>query len=687
MTAPLRAALETAFRRGLEPLRPMVPMRLSGWAAKYFYLSAESSYVEKRWEAYPFQVGLMDMMSNDDIVELDVLKSARVGYTKMLLACIGYNAQHRRRNQAVWQPTDDDSDEFCKVELEPMLRDVPVMESVFPSFMQRHKDNTLKLKKFLGSLLHLRGAKAAKNFRRLTLDVGFMDEVDGMDADIEKEGSPTKLAMKRLEGATFPKMIRGSTPKLKGFSMIEAGHDAADIQLKYHVPCPHCGEEHALTWGGKGESHGFKWRGADASSVAHLCPHCGSLMTQAEYFTVWQRGRWKSRDGRWYDQEHDVFRSVTDAIIPTPRHVGVHIWTAYSPQASWPALVGEFLEAAAKAKAGDRADLKTFINTTRGETYEEDLEQADQNALKKRAENYRLRTVPLGCLVLVAGVDVQDNRFEVVVWGFGVSEEMWVIDYMVIEARTVEPREWQKLDAYLQSHFQHAGGQKLGIEAAAIDTGGHATHEVYNYARVHTRRKVFAVKGDSRDGQPIKKNGVPQDVNHNGRIIKNGVKLWFVGTDTAKDLLYGRLTDVTEPGPGYVHFSADLKKEFYEQLTAESRVLQKTASGLKYRWVCPAGKRNEVLDCTVYALFCAHALGLHTYTATMWQKLLDAVQPPTRDLFASGAAAPRVIQPARPADPDAPAAEPDTSGPEVPAAPAAVVRLSRGISLTNWKRG
>ena len=50
----------------------------------------------------------------------------------MFLALLCYNAHHRRRNQAVWQPTDDDRDEFVKTELEPVLRDVEVMRDVFP---------------------------------------------------------------------------------------------------------------------------------------------------------------------------------------------------------------------------------------------------------------------------------------------------------------------------------------------------------------------------------------------------------------------------------------------------------------------------------------------------------------------------------------------------------------------------
>jgi len=203
----------------------------------------------------------------------------------------------------------------------------------------------------------------------------------------------------------------------------------------------------------------------------------------------------------------------------------------------------------------------------------------------------------------------------------------------VIDANPADEREWDdKLDVYLQQRFAHAGGQSLAIESVAIDTGGHFTHQSYNFCRTRERRRIRAIKGDSRQGQPVKGRSSLQDVNYKGSVLKRGVRLWMVGTDTAKDLLFGRLK-VEHPGPGYVHFSVGLPVEFYEQLTAEVRVLQKTASGEQHRWV-KRQQRNEVLDCSVYALFAAHMLDLHRFTDLMWTKLEAAVCPPTADMFA-----------------------------------------------------
>ncbi|AYR25776.1 terminase gpA endonuclease subunit [Herbaspirillum rubrisubalbicans] len=257
-----------------------------------------------------------------------------------------------------------------------------------------------------------------------------------------------------------------------------------------------------------------------------------------------------------------------------------------------------------------------------------------------QGEPYPLRVVQMGGLVLVAGIDVQDNRFEVVVWAVGRGEEMWVVDYMVLAANPAVPADWEKLSFYMETRFQHMAGGTLGVEGYTIDTGGHFTHQAYAWARMQQAkgRRCFASKGDSRLGGPVKGRSSLQDVNYAGKVIKSGIKLWLVGTDTAKDLIFGRL-NVTQSGPGCLHFSQDLPAEFYHQLTAEARVKVRTVSGEQYRWA-KMRLRNEVLDCTVLALFSSHMLDLHRYTERMWERLEAAVQPAVADMFASPPPAP-----------------------------------------------
>lgn len=655
-----REAIARSLRTGLESLRALPPMRLSEWAQQHFIMAGESSQQRGAWVAWPFQVGIMDAMSHDDIEELTVFKAKRLGYTKMLTASVGFDAAWRRRNQALYQPTDDDRDSFVKTELDPVLDAVPAIRAA--RRQSKAADDTIKYKLFRDSVAHFLGGKAARAYRRITVAVVKLDELEAFDRQIEKTADPVTLARGRLEGAPFPKLIAGSTPGLKGLSHLEDRAAVADVDMRYHVVCPHCDMEHPLLWGGKKLAHGFKWDNGDPATVRHVCPHCHDSITQADYLRHWT-GAWVCQHtGTRYGADQ-IWRNVEGEPIKAPRHVVMRPWAALSPQREWSSIVREFLEAQTTAKAGDTGALRGFVNETLGETWEERGDSADEHELARRAEPYPLRVVPMGGLMLVAGVDVQDNRFEVVVWAIGRGEEMWCVDYAVLYANPGDEQEWvDKLDAYLQTPVQHASGGWLQIEATAVDTGGHFTHPAYVFARQREQRRVFAVKGESQAGKPIAGKPTLVDVNHRGRVLPRGCKLWWVGTDTAKDLLLGRL-GVERHGPGYVHFSHQLPPEFFAGMAAEQRVRVRTAQGEVYRWVNPNRRRNEPLDATIYSLFCVFRLGLDRYTANMWQRLEDAVVPPAQlDLLAATA----------PTAPPAPASVPpaDAASPPPQAIPA-----------------
>lgn len=294
---------------------------------------------------------------------------------------------------------------------------------------------------------------------------------------------------------------------------------------------------------------------------------------------------------------------------------------------------------------------------TLGEAWELAGERTDEHALQARAEDYPLSTVPRGGLSLTAGVDVQRNRWEITVYAWGRGMESWVVDFAVIEGNPAVDEEWEPVTAYLQRRYrQQWHGGSLGISATSIDSSDQ-TQAVYNWVSKvqHLLPNVRAIKGDGNEAVPILGPSSLQEVNWRGRKIKNGVKLWRVGVDNAKDLLLGQLA-IQQPGPGYVHFSNELPREFYEQLTAEQRVLAKVNGRDAYRWV-KRRPRNEQLDNRNYAYHAAMGLSLHKYTDAQWQRLEAAVQPP-EDLFST----PRT-------EPEPDVAEPQPSIIETPSAP------------------
>jgi phage terminase large subunit GpA-like protein len=599
-------AVVSAVVSGLVPLKMERPQPLSTWAEDNFYLSPEASHTQGDWKAYPFQRGWMDAFSNDDIEEVTVRKAKRVGYTKTLLAFIAYNAAHRRRKQALWMPTDDDRDSFVKSEIEPMLRDVGALKAVIVP----GKEDTMKLKSFFGSVLHLLGGKAARAYRRITVAVAVLDEASAFDQKIEKSADPITLARGRLEGAPFPKLVAGSTVRIKGFDHIETREKNADARMRYHIVCPRCDAEHPLIWGGKKLRHGFKWDGHDYSTTRHVCPHCHESITQADYLRIWDdRAMWVSECGRYrYDHHLHVWTDADGARHPraAPCRLRRDV-ERLQPAARLDRHRSRVPRSHDQGEDGDTAPLEGFLNETLAQYWEAVVERADEHALSRRAESYRRFTVPYGGLVLVVGVDVQDNRFELVTWAIGRGEEMWCIDYSVIYANPADERDWSHLDAYRKTIFQHESGQAMKIEAMAVDTGGHFTHQAYNYCRQRERERVFAVRGDPQPSKMVKSKATVQDVNWGGKIIKRGVRLWYVGTDTAKDLLYGRLC-VEKKGAGFVHFSKDLPPEFYTpvDLRGARAAARRRRGGLPLDEVAGRSQRGVGLLC-LRDLLHAHA--------------------------------------------------------------------------------
>jgi phage terminase large subunit GpA-like protein len=166
----------------------------------------------------------------------------------------------------------------------------------------------------------------------------------------------------------------------------------------------------------------------------------------------------------------------------------------------------------------------------------------------------------------------------------------------------------------------HASGAQMLIEAACVDTGGHNTHAVYAYCRNHERANVLAITGASSYGKAVLGKPSLIDVSWRGKTQARSLKLWPIGTDTAKHLLYGRMR-VTQVGPGYIHTPKGLElTDEYEQMTA-ARLMPVVVQGrASMRWITPHGHREEAGDCMVYAYAAACHLGIQTYREPGWAR-------------------------------------------------------------------
>ncbi|EEV6362255.1 phage terminase large subunit family protein [Escherichia coli] len=602
---------------GLVSLNIPVPLTTVQWADQHYYLPKESSYTPGQWETLPFQVAIMNSMGNDRIRTVNLIKSARVGYTKMLLGVEAYFIEHKSRNSLLFQPTDSAAEDFMKSHVEPTIRDVPVLLELAPWFGRKHRDNTLTLKRFSSGVgFWCLGGAAAKNYREKSVDVVCYDELSSFEPDVEKEGSPTLLGDKRIEGSVWPKSIRGSTPKIKGFCQIEKAANESAHFMRFYVPCPHCGEAQYLKFGDDATTFGLKWEKGKPETVYYLCEHNGCAIRQSELDQT--DGRWICDNTGMWTRDGLTFYSAGDEEIPPPRSISYHIWTAYSPFTTWVQIVYDWLDA-----LKDPNGVKTFINTTLGEPYEEAVaEKLSFELLLEKVCHYDAQ-VPLRVVYLTAGIDSQKNRYEIYVWGWAPGEEAFLIDKQIIMGRPEDEDTLKRVDAVIRKKYRHADGTEISISRVCWDTGGIDQDIVYQRSRKHGTFFVLPIKGASVYGKPV----ITMPKKRNQR----GVFLCEVGSDTVKEMLYARfalpVVSASEVAPYTFRFpdNPDIFSDVEaKQLVAEELVEKVVNGRVKLQWDARK-RRNEALDCLVYA-YAALRISVQR-----WQLDLDALARARRD--------------------------------------------------------
>ncbi|MNG72091.1 Phage terminase large subunit [compost metagenome] len=530
----------------------------------------------------------MDAITDPTVITVTVKKSARVGYTKILDHVVGYYLAHDPSPILVVQPRVEDAKDYSKTEIAPMLRDTPVLAAISGTPKAKDSNHTILKKTFSnGANLTLVGANSPGGFRRITCRIILFDEVDGYPAGgAGAEGDQIALGIKRSETFWNRKIVLGSTPTVKGTSRIDKAFEESD-QRYYYVPCPHCGEFQVLEWGGLETPYGIKWdkdeEGNGLPETAYyVCRHNGCVIQHNEKAGMVKRGEWR-------------------ASKPSMGHAGFHIWAGYSlfPNAAWRFLVEEWLRV-----KDDPLMRQTFINTTLGESYEDLGEKAlSEKRLLARCEVFGAE-VPDGVVVLTAGIDTQDDRFEITVFGWGYNEECWVITHDVIEGDLETPDPWERLDTYLQQVWRRADGYGFVIVAACHDSGGHHTQKVYEFSKDRLARRIWAIRGESARGG---KRSPVWPTNKPSSRSKSKFKPTVLGVNAAKDIVRSRLhidlPDEYIPGmpvPSYIHFPTSMDLHYFSQLLAERSVV-KVSGGQRYRvWEQLPGRANEALDCMVY---------------------------------------------------------------------------------------
>lgn len=559
----MKISTKTRLKKILSLLKPPLRISTADWADVFRVLSSEGSSEPGKWrtDTAPYQREILNAIDDGLTEEVTLMTSAQVGKTEMILNIIGKLVHTDPCPILLVQPTDTMAKAFSKERLAPMIRDTKILKGLIKDVNLKNSGNTVSHKMFPGGYIAMVGANSAANLASRSVRVTLLDEVDRFPLSAGKEGDPAKLAEKRTNNFWNRKKIKVSTPTIKGISRIDKAYENSTME-EYYVPCPSCGELQTFTWE----------KMTKETPIGMSCEKCRVIHTEYE----WKKD--KLLNGKWIANKPE-----------NKSHRGFHLNEFYSPWKTWNEII---LKEYNEAKE-DIELLKVWWNTSLGLPWIENIDEViEWEKLLDRREDYGA-DLPDGVLILTCGIDVQDNRIEAEVVGWGANRESWGVEVGIFIGNPSQTEVWEQLDKFLEKKWSFSDGFELELAISCIDTGGHKTQETYKFVEKRQKEKrLIAIKGVGGMYVPV--------INGFNKVKNYEVDLLSLGTNALSDMVVGSLK-VEEVGADYSHFPADPKKRYgtsyFKQLTAEKKVMKnKTIAWEKIR------DRNEAFDMRKYAL-------------------------------------------------------------------------------------
>lgn len=564
----IRSVTQELFKKMVKILQPPENLNIQEWADKYRILPKEGAAESGKWVTArtPYMIEIFKCMTDIETESITMMTGAQIGKTELILNVLGRYMHIDPCPILMVQPTVDDARAFSQERVAPMIRDTKVLRD-------RVINDTVQQKSFLGGYVRLVGSNSPSGLASRPIRITLLDEVDRFPASSGEEGSPVKLAERRTTTFINKKKIRTSTPTIANKSAIERLMNETTFE-DWCLPCPHCGEYAPL------EFENLKWENRDAKTVKFLCNACGTLS---------QENEWKSKNqlnGKWVSRFPERIK-----------HRGFHMNSLASPWRTWESIVEEFL----KIK-DNPMEKREFWNTVLGKPWILHLEGAlEYKSLFERRTEYENGKLPKEIKILTAGVDVQDDRLEVEVVGWGNKYQSYGIIYKKIFGDPGNNKVWDELDKFLLQTFKTEDGREEIIRTTCIDSGGHHTSATYKFCMERQWRNIYAIKGVGGEGKkPI------IGISHLEKEGSERVDLLLLGVNSLKDMVCSSLKQEFEDENGYCYFPKNpiygYDLTYFKGITAEVKTVEETTRGEKITWKLIKGRRNEPLDLRVYAL-------------------------------------------------------------------------------------
>jgi len=581
-----------AFQRALTPPDPIM---VSEWADRYRMLSGVGASEPGRYrtDRTPYMREIMDSLSILSPVKRVVfMKPSRIGGSEGGNNFLGYVIDNAPGPFMLVSPGEGPAKRYVDQKINPLIEGTPRIRD---RQRQGRGPSARFSKVFDACVFMVANAASAMTLRMLDARFLMCDEVDAYPHDVDGEGDPLDIALKRT--ATFgarAKQYIVSTPLIKGTSRVEHYYLLGDRRL-YFVPCPHCNAMQALEWAQ------LRWPEGQPRKAVYLCVSCARAILDQHKTAILLAGEWRpTAEG---DGETRSYR----------------LNSLYTPN-GWDPSFGQLAQEWTKAQRST-AKLKVFVNQALAQTWQEKGEAPEWERLYERREDYPIGRVPEGAAFIAAGVDVQANRLEGYVWAFGPGKESWLVEHRVLEGDPFNKATFAPLTTMLGESWNGAGGVQFQLAGLGIDSN-YATEAVLDWARTVADPRVMVVRGDHHKNWTAML-GAPtlSDRLINGKPA--GVMMWPVGGALIKQEFYGFLRQAVpldgQPYPaGFVHLPK-VDAEVIEQLVAEHLVTKIDKKGFPVQEWVKKRDRNEALDCRVYAHAVAEKFGMSRWTEADWQ--------------------------------------------------------------------
>jgi phage terminase large subunit GpA-like protein len=621
----MMTTVRRTVRRAKKNWKPVARMKIAAWAIAHRFLSSVEAERKGKYDIYltPYLAwpgGPLDAIDDPAVTKVVGQKSAQIAWTSGVVGnALGCWIDTSPSPILMLFPKTDAAKEYMAEKFEEMVQATPRLRKKIDMRSRKAQQRQL-FKRFPGGFVKLVTSRSPASVKSTPTPRVIVEEPDDCDRDLKGQGGSIELAEERVKTYSHSTVIIGGTPTIEGFSSIASAMESSDKRVAY-IPCGHCGEEHVLDFANlkcnDDENQNHPKFGSKVPSTAYyVCPVNGCIWTDADKKRFVTNGRWVATApfngvaGFYFNELLSPFRGSKMAI-----------------------LMEKWLNAQYEFERGNPGPLIAFTNSSMGLPYSYKGDAPTINEVIERALDYPAGTVPDGGLVLSAGIDVQPDRLEVVIRAFGRGEESWLVEYLQLPGRPglIEDPVWSDLDAVLFRKFRHARGFNIGITAVSLDTSdGNTSDATYKWVRSRQKKGiefVMAIKGSSSADKVVftRPAAVIDTTKKNTKAAKYGVQVFSVGVSIAKDLLIGEKGRVSldGSGPGRFHVYQGLPADYYKQLL-ESEVkaprLKKNGTTQK-EWVKAPGKRNEVLDCEVYALHASRAAKCHTKTPAQWAAL------------------------------------------------------------------